>query len=82
MANRVPEECCQEIAELMDRCLATDAAARPTAHELVNILTTHLNRHLEELVRMSRLTSNDHDSQEMGELTTVGFKGPTKGVLA
>jgi hypothetical protein len=81
MANRVPEECCDEIAELIDRCLATDAAARPTAHELVNILTTHLSRHMEEILRLSRLTSNDSDLDEMGGSTTEGLKDDQRKAL-
>jgi hypothetical protein len=50
--------------------LATDAASRPTAHELVNILTTHLVRHMDEFLRMPRLTSADNDFGRDGDLTT------------
>ncbi len=35
---RVPEECPQEVADLMLRCLDPDAAKRPTAKELVDRL--------------------------------------------
>jgi hypothetical protein len=66
----VPEECSREIAELIDRCLATDAAARPTAQELVNVLTTHVALHMDELLQMPRLTSADNDFERDGKLTT------------
>jgi hypothetical protein len=45
---RVPEECCGEVAELMDRCLAMDEAARPSSHELVDVLSKYLVGHMQE----------------------------------
>jgi serine/threonine protein kinase len=40
--DRVPEECSQDIADLIDRCLSANAASRPTALELMTILSSHL----------------------------------------
>ena len=36
--GRVPEECPQEVASLIDSCLQTDPAARPTALEALDVL--------------------------------------------
>lgn len=36
---RVPEECPQEVTALMAACLQEDPAARPTARQLVELLT-------------------------------------------
>ena len=36
---RVPEECPSEVEDLIDRCLASEPADRPSAVELVKMLT-------------------------------------------
>ncbi len=39
---RVPEECPEEIAGLLESCLQYDAALRPRAPDIVSLLRTHL----------------------------------------
>lgn len=38
LCRRVPEECPQEIADLIDSCLLTDPKLRPTAQEALDVL--------------------------------------------
>jgi serine/threonine protein kinase len=35
---RVPEECSQEVSDLIDACLQTDPHQRPTASEVLQLL--------------------------------------------
>jgi hypothetical protein len=47
-ARRVPEECSQEVADLFERCCAVEAAARPTAVEIMHFMATYLGISLRE----------------------------------
>ena len=42
---RVPEECPQEVSDLLFECVREDPAARPTAGQLVQRLGEHLRQH-------------------------------------
>lgn len=44
LACRVPEECPQEVAELIDHCCASETKERPTALEVMRIVGRYLDR--------------------------------------
>jgi hypothetical protein len=45
---RVPEECSREVADLFERCCAVEAAARPTAVEIMHFIASYLGTSLRE----------------------------------
>eukprot|EP00884_Botryococcus_braunii_P002181 jgi/Botrbrau1/11964/Bobra.341_1s0029.1 len=48
-APRVPEECNQDVADLIDKCCTPNPAERPTAQDLMAFLARHSGSHPEEL---------------------------------
>jgi hypothetical protein len=56
--SRVPAECSQKVADLLDACLNVEATARPTAHELMAVLAGYLG-YWEEESSLSRQSSCD-----------------------
>jgi hypothetical protein len=66
---RVPSECGQDVADLIEQCCSANAAARPTAHDLIYFLARHLGRRLQRELSSS-------SSEEAAPLNPDQEEGP------
>jgi hypothetical protein len=70
---RVPSECEQWVAELIDCCLAVDAAVRPTAHQLIKILAGHLGSYKEDELSLSQQSPVDDQIPDLSLNLSQGW---------
>lgn len=61
--RRVPEECPQEVADMIDRCSMPEPRDRPTALELVRFMANQLGSRLQQELSLNQSLSNDLDVQ-------------------
>jgi hypothetical protein len=66
--RRVPQDCGQEVVDLLNKCLASDACARPCAYDLMCFLARHLGSRLQkELIISSLEDSQAADDSPLAE---------------
>jgi hypothetical protein len=91
MSRRVPAECGQDVADLIDQCCMANPAGRPTAHDLIYFLAQHLGSRLQQelevtyppdlessSVLLSHLRSFPHDSS-LGTARAADTCGSSQG---
>lgn len=64
--RRVPEECPQEVADMIVCCLEKPPRERPTALDLVRFMANQLGSRLQQELSLSQSLSNDLDGQSPG----------------